>query len=159
MSIYLCEGQFNPLARRFRVNNKYTKMKKLSLLLLLSIGFLSYSTAQTTATETTKTVKAEKPSCYQPCSSVANVETNTPFYYVLTAAANQEMANTPEQKPMTDKEKAECIKKCKKTVAVNGKCEPKDCPPECLPPNCKIVSCKKTKATAMAINETPSNNK
>ena len=112
-------------------------------------GVLAFSVAQS---ETAKTVKAEKPSCYQPCSKVANSNNYTPFYYVLTAAASEEMSSSPEKKEMSAKEKAACKRICAKTVAANGKCDPKDCPPECLPPNCKIVPCK-AKSTAIAINQ------
>jgi hypothetical protein len=97
-------------------------MNKLSLSLLMFFGFLAFSTLQA---QTATKVKGEKTNCQRPCTKSAQAVTY-PFYFsAFAVAANEEKASTPSS--MTAKEKANCQKICAKTVAVNGKCDPKDC--------------------------------
>ena len=119
-------------------------------------GLLTFATSL--HAQSTTTAKAEKPSCYQPCSKATQANAYQNYIpVVLVASPAEEKASTPNA-TMTAKEKANCQRVCAKTIAVNGKCDPKDCPPECLPPNCKIVSCK-SKSTVMAVNQKPSDQK
>jgi len=127
-------------------------MKKFGLTLFMLIGFLTFATSL--HAQTPVNAKAEKTSCQKPCSKSTQANAYQNYVpVVLVAAASEERANSPST--MTAAKKAECQRVCAKTVAVNGKCDPKDCPPECLPPNCKIVSCTK-KSSAVAINQKPS---
>jgi hypothetical protein len=122
---------------------KTLKMKKFSFSLLMLFGFLAFSTALQAQSATNK-------NCQQPCTKSAQTAATQLYSPLFVVAANEEKASSPST--ASANEKANSKKECKRTVAVNGKCDPNS--EECLPPNCIIVPCK-SQSTAVAVNQKP----